>query len=76
MVVKSDVDPDSMGSLDPYPDPNSQSGSGSSSEKRPTNIEKIYKFHFLKTECSLLMAEGFSCSLDISKLQLLIKKIF
>ncbi len=38
------VDQDSMGSLDPYPDPDSQSGSRR--EKKPTNIQKDNKFHF------------------------------
>ncbi len=36
--------------------------------------EKLKNFIFLSAGCSLLKAEGFSCSLDTSKLQLLIKK--
>jgi hypothetical protein len=46
------------------------------------NIKKSRIFMFLSTGCSLLWAEGFSCSLGvlygglgISKLQFLIKKI-
>jgi hypothetical protein len=54
-------DPDSMGSLDPYPDPDP------GGQKLPTN--KWNK----SAGCSLLRPEGFSCSLDISKLQFLIK---
>ncbi len=46
-----ELDPDSMGSLDPYPVRNHAS-----------------------VECSLLRAEGFVSSLDISKYQFLIKK--
>ncbi len=41
-------DPDSMGSLDPYPDPDP------GGQKWPTNIEKK------NAGCSLLRAEGFS----------------
>jgi pimeloyl-ACP methyl ester carboxylesterase len=51
-----DPDPDLMGSLDPYPDPDSQSGSGRA--KLPSKIKKMIKFHFLK--CWM-----FSCSLDV-----------
>jgi hypothetical protein len=48
-------------------------------QKLPTEIEeKIINFMFRSVECSLLWAEGFSCSLDvlngslgISKLQFL-----
>jgi|688.fasta_scaffold604224_1 hypothetical protein len=36
--------------------------------------KKVNEFHFLSAQCSLLSAEGFSCSLDIGKLQFLIKK--
>jgi hypothetical protein len=43
------VDPDSLGSLD----------------QGPTKIENGSKFHFLSAGCSLLRAEGFSCSLDV-----------
>jgi hypothetical protein len=49
-----DADPDSMGSLDPNPDPGGQ--------KLLINIKKVLKI----AGCSLLRAEGFSCSLDIS----------
>ncbi len=61
---------------DPDPDPGGQ--------KWPTKIEKSPEFHVFKygTGCSLLRAEGFSCSLGvlygglgIRKLQFLIKKI-
>ncbi len=49
----------------------------------PQKLKKVQNFHvFLSTGCSLLRAEGFSCSLGvlygglgISKLQFLIKKI-
>jgi hypothetical protein len=51
-------------------------------QKWPTKIEKVQNFHVSSTGCSLLRAEGFSCSLGvlygglgISKLQFLIKKI-
>ncbi len=62
-------------------------GSGSGSESRRAkmthkNRKKSRIFMFLSTGCSLLRAEGFSCSLGvlygglgISKLQFLIKKI-
>ncbi len=61
--------------VDPDPDPGGQ--------KWPTKIEKKSRiFMFLSTGCSLLRAEGFSCSLGVlygglgkSKLQFLIKKI-
>jgi len=34
--------------------------------KCPTKTEKVKKYHvFLSTGCSLLMTEGFSCSLDV-----------
>ncbi len=67
-----------MGSLDP--DPNSRFGSrrGKFSLK---NRKKLINFIFWSAGCSLLLAEGFSCSLNvlygglrISKLQFLIKK--
>jgi hypothetical protein len=50
-----ETDPDSMWSLDPYPDPDSQYGSGS----------KRAKLAHKKAGCYLLRAEGFSCSLDV-----------
>jgi hypothetical protein len=69
------MDPHYFEFLDPDPDPGGQ--------KWPTKIEKnSTNFMFLSTGCSLLRAEGFSCSLGvlygglgISKLQFLIKKI-
>jgi hypothetical protein len=65
------------------PDPHSNSGSGSRRAKKThKNRKKSRIFMFLSTGCSLLRAEGFSCSfgllyegLGISKLQFLIKKI-
>ncbi len=64
----ADPDPypdlDSMGSLDV--DPDSQSGSGFRRAKITYKIEKINKFIiFLSAGCSLMMAAGFSCSLDV-----------
>ncbi len=43
-------DPDSIGSMDPYRDPDSLlgSGTGSKREKLPTKIKKVKNFHFLK----------------------------
>jgi hypothetical protein len=59
--------------LDPDPDPGGQ---------KYKNRKKSRIFMFLSTGCSLLRAEGFSCSLGIlygglgiNKLQFLIKKI-
>ncbi len=53
----------------------SQSGSGSRGKNNPqTRQKKIYKFHFLKCWMFSIEGEGFSCSLDIGKLQFLIKK--
>ncbi len=43
-----DLDPDSMGSRDPCPDPGGQ--------KWPANIEKLTKFHILK--CWMFSFEG------------------
>ncbi len=70
---------------DPYPDPHSNFGSGSGSRRAKMthkNSKKSRILMFLSTGCSLLRAEGFSCSLGIlygglgiSKLQFLIKKI-
>ncbi len=45
-----DPDPDLMGSLDPYLDPDS------GGQKRPTIIEKINNFNFLK--CWMFSFEG------------------
>jgi hypothetical protein len=68
-------DPDSVRPVDPDPDPGGQ--------KLPTKKKKLRKILFLSAGCSLLRAEGFSCSLDvlygglgISKLQFLTKNIF
>jgi hypothetical protein len=65
------------------PDPHSKCGSGSRRAKiTHKNRKKFRIFMFLSTGCSLLRAEGFSCSLGvlcgglgISKLHFLIKKI-
>ncbi len=55
------VDPDSMGSVDPYPGPDSQSGSGSNLTKMAQkNIKHMINFIFWSAGCSLLRAEGFS----------------
>jgi hypothetical protein len=80
-----DLDPHSFELLDPDPDPHSNCGSGSGSRRAKMthkNIKKSRIFMFLSTGCSLLRAEGFSCSLGvlygglgISKLQFLINKI-
>ncbi len=59
-----------------------ESGSGSRRVKiTPKNIKQLFNLIFWSAWCSLLRAEGFSCSLDglyegleISKLQFLIKK--
>jgi hypothetical protein len=69
--------------LDPDPHSNCGSRYGSSRAKMTQkNREKSRIFMFLSTGCSLLRAEGFSCSLGflygglgISKLQFLMKKI-
>jgi hypothetical protein len=81
----SAVDPNSIGSLDPYPDPDSQSGSGSRRAKIThkhslvctitIKIPKLNRITYIfEYEVCQVLAEGFSCSLDISKLQFLIKK--
>ncbi len=71
--ITSGVDPDRspwirirIRNLDPDP----------GGKKRPTNKKKKYKKNsfFESPGCSLLKAECFSCSLDKSKLQFLIKK--
>jgi hypothetical protein len=69
--------------LDPDPDPHSNYGSGSRRAKMTHKNRKNYRiFMFCSAGCSLLRAEGFSCSLGvlygglgISKWQVLIKKI-
>jgi hypothetical protein len=76
------LDPDSIRFLDPCPDPDSQSGSGSWRAKiTHKNRKKLTNLIFLSAGCSLLRAEGFSSSLDvlygglgIGKLQFLISK--
>ncbi len=60
-----------MGSLASYPDPDSQSGSRRA-KMTHKDRKKSINFIFLSAGCSLLRAEGFPCSLDISKLQFLI----
>ncbi len=76
--IGSGLDPDSIRSVDPYPE------SGSRRAKILTKIEKNWEIScFVSAGCSLLRAEGFFCSMDvlygslrIGKLQFLIKKIF
>ncbi len=71
----SGLDPDSMRFLDPDPNPKGQ-------KNWHTKIEKnLINLIFWSARCSVLRAEGFSCSFDalyaglgISKLQFLIKK--
>ncbi len=53
-------DPDSIRSVDPYP--NSESVSGSRRAKMRTRVEKIL---FCSAGCVLLRAEGFFCSLGV-----------
>jgi hypothetical protein len=72
----SGMDPDSIGSV-----PGSVSGSGFAIRIRiqegknyaNKHRKKLINFIFGSARCSLLRAEGLSCSLDISKLQFLIK---
>ncbi len=56
-----DLDPASMGSLDPFPD--SQSGSRRA-EMTHKNIKMFINFIFESAGCSVLRAEGFSFSFD------------
>ncbi len=57
-------DPDS--SVDPYPDPNSEYGSGSRRAKiTHKSRKKLRNFKFKSAGCSLLKAEDFFCSLGI-----------
>ncbi len=64
MVSGSVVDPDSVGSLDPYPVTDSQSGSRRA-KKTHKHRRKLIKFMFWSAGCSLSRADGFSLSLDI-----------
>ncbi len=58
----------------PYQDPDSQSVAGSRRAKMThKHRKKLINFIFGSARYSLLRAEGLSCSLDISKLQFLIK---
>jgi hypothetical protein len=67
----SDLNPDLIGSLDPYLNPDPDPGG----HKLPTNIEKLINFIFRSAGCSLVRAEGFSCILDNdTKYQFLITK--
>jgi hypothetical protein len=60
----SQLDPDSIGSVDP--DPYSESGSGSRRAKATHKSRKnLRNFMFLSAECSFLRAEGFFCNLDV-----------
>ncbi len=59
------MDPDSVGSLDPDPDPRR-------AKMTHKHRKKLMNFNFFK---SRLRAEGFSYSLDISKLQFFLTKI-
>jgi hypothetical protein len=82
--IRFRMDPHWFELLDPDPDPHSNCGSGSGSRRAKMthkNRNKSRIFMFLSTGCSLLRAEGFSCSLGvlygglgISKLQFLKKK--
>ena len=78
----SGLDPDSIRSVDLYPDPDSESGSGPRREKITHKKEEEKNFMFSSAWCSLVRAEGFFCSFDvlygrlgIGKLQFLVKKI-
>ncbi len=54
----SGLDPDSMGSLDPYPDPEG-------TKWKQKNRKQFINFIFWSAWCSLLRADGFSYSLDV-----------
>ncbi len=78
------IDPDSVESLDPYRDPDSQSGFTTGSESRRAKIthkkcKKVNSFQFFK--CWMFFFAVFSCSLEvhygglgIRNMQFLIKK--
>jgi hypothetical protein len=57
----SGLDQDSIRSVDSDPDPYSESGS----ESRRPKVEKIKKFHVLKSWMFFLRAEVFFCNLDV-----------
>ncbi len=59
-------DPHSIRSMDPYPDPDSESGSGSRWAKMTHNSsKKLRNCIFWSAGCSRLRAEGFFFSLDV-----------
>jgi hypothetical protein len=59
-------DPHQFELLDPDPDPHSNCGSGSRRAKMTHKNRKESRiFMFSSTGCSLLRAEGFSCSLGV-----------
>ncbi len=60
------------GFVDPYPD--SQSWWIQEGKMTHKHRKKLINFIFWSAGCSLLRADDFSCSLDISKLEFLIKK--
>jgi hypothetical protein len=62
-----DADPNLLHGLrDRVSDPDPYSESGFRRTKMTTKVEKINKFHVLKSAgCSLLRAEGFICNLDV-----------
>ncbi len=60
----SQLNPDSIGSVDP--DPYSESGSGSRRAKMThKSRNNLRNFKFSSDGCSLLRAEGFFCNLDV-----------
>jgi hypothetical protein len=55
-------DPDSIGSVEPDPDSDWESGSGSRGQKLPhKERKKCRNIMFLSAECSLWETGGFSC---------------
>ena len=65
-VPSSVSDPDSIRSMDPYPDPDSESGSGSRrADITYKSRKKLRNCMFRSAGCCLLRAEGFFCSLDV-----------
>jgi hypothetical protein len=59
VVLASVSDPDSIRSVDPYPDPDPRR------QKIIHKMEKNINFMFLFAGCSLLSTEGFFCSLYV-----------